>query len=110
MAKMRAAPPAVDVGTVALGFCPPALVIPNVPATLDEQPQQQQQPAGTASATVRLAPEQLAAAVTAATRGLGLPEGSWLAAGYRVVRLVAYTAPAGEYGRNRMYSAGEYDR
>ena len=76
-----------DVSTLGLAFCPPSVLLANVPVGAD--------------GVVRLAPEQLAAAVAAAVGPAGVPMSSsdpWVAAGHRVVRLIAYTAPAGACG------------
>lgn len=72
-------------GTLGLAFCPPALVLPNVPVG----------PQG----VVHVTAEQLAAAVKAAVAPAGVhlsPDDPWVAGGHRIVRLIAYTAPAGK--------------
>ncbi|GLC67679.1 hypothetical protein PLESTF_000590000 [Pleodorina starrii] len=71
-------------GTLGLAFCPPAVVLPNVPVGPD--------------GVVHLTAEQLAAAVAGVIAPTGVRMSAadpWVSAGHRLVRLIAYTAPAG---------------
>ncbi|GIL81152.1 hypothetical protein Vretifemale_10059 [Volvox reticuliferus] len=73
-----------DAGSLGLAFCPPAVVLVDVPV----------QPDG----LIRVTAKQLAAAVATVVTpaGVGMTASDpWVAAGHRLVRIIAYTAPAG---------------
>ncbi|GLI60916.1 hypothetical protein VaNZ11_003117, partial [Volvox africanus] len=73
-----------DAGSLGLAFCPPAVVLVNVPV----------QPDG----VIRVTAKQLAAAVATVVTPAGVcmtASDPWVTAGHRLVRVIAYTAPAG---------------
>ncbi|GIL50497.1 hypothetical protein Vafri_6636 [Volvox africanus] len=73
-----------DADTLGLAFCPPAVVLGNVPV----------QPDGSIHVTAKQLAAAVAAVVTPAGMGMTASD-PWVAAGHRLVRVIAYTAPAG---------------